>query len=643
METKYMSLFQSIRIGGIEVKNRIIMPPMDTNSANLDGTVSPSLLPYMRNRAKGGAGLIIQECANPCWPMGKNGPREIQMNDNRAVNGLHDMTNVVHSFGTKIILQLNHAGFQANPVYNEGMQPVGPSESDVFGTRTLGVDEIQKIVQQFIDASFYAKLAGYDGIELHAAHGYLLNAFLSPITNKREDLYGGNLENSFRIIKEMITGIREKCGKPFIISVRMPMTDPKGGFSLEDAAGYCKMAEDAGADMINCSTGLNPDIDQSPTQWAEEGMYLFMTEAAKKMVTIPVALVGKMHTPEMCAQVLDKKQADLICIGRQLLCDPEWPNKILQNRVNEIRPCLSCFDGCMNALMFRNESVRCSINPYVGFEYMKSENSVGLTNNPKKILVIGGGIAGMQFSIISKKRGNKVILVEESSELGGQMILAGMTPHKESVQKALKWFKEETIRCGVDVQLNTKADTELIHEIKPDIVVIATGMRFALPKLDGIENAYNGEDVLSRKIEVGSNKNVVIIGGGVVGSELAHRICMEGSHVTIMEMMPDICVGGEFFHSRLLKDYLHKNAKVLTSVSVKSICKDSVEYVNENNETIHEKADMIIVCAGQKKIGTDLYHELTIEGIETYCIGNNEKASNFLNSTRSAFELAYTI
>lgn len=640
MKLEMKPLFEPIRVGGIELKNRIVMPPMDTCAFNFDGTVTPKLMPYMRNRAKGGVGLIIQECADTSWPEGKNGPRELRMDVPDSITFLHDMTNVVHSFGTKIILQLNHAGFQSNPINCEGRQSVCPS--DFMGARAMTNDEVKKVVRDFVICAKNAQLAGYDGIELHAAHGYLLNCFLSSAANQRTDEYGGPIENRARMVCEIIRGIREECGRPFIVSVRLGAEDNPGN-TLEDTVQICKLCEEAGADMVNISTGFNPPMELNPTQWVEEGLYLPWSEAVKREVSIPVAIVGKLKTPSFCASVVESGKADLVCVGRQLLCDPEWPNKILRDRIDQIRPCLSCFDGCMGALLTRNEITRCSINPYVGFEDFQSENNVPKTANPKTILVVGGGISGLQFAIIAAKRGNKVILAEKDAQLGGQMVLAGLTPHKEVVLDALRWFGEEAERVGVDIRLSQTVDMAYVKSVAPDQVVLATGAVFAMPPIEGIEHAVNGADVIARKIDAGTGKNVVVIGGGVAGAELAHRLVLEGNAVTVLEMLPEICNGGELFHTMRLKDYLDKHATVLTSVAVKKITSSSVEYEDADHVRHSIPADLVAVCAGQRKVGLDLYEELVDAGYETYRIGNNERAANFLNATRSAFELAYTI
>lgn len=544
------------------------------------------------------------------------------------------------SLGTKIILQLNHAGFQSSPINCEGRQSVCPS--DFMGARAMTHDEVLKVINDFVICAKNAQLAGYDGIELHAAHGYLLNCFLSSAVNRRADEFGGPVENRARMVCDIIRGIRKECGRPFIVNVRLGATDNPGN-TLEDTVQIAKLCEEAGADMLNISTGFNPPMELNPTQWVEEGLYLPWSEAVKAVVSIPVAIVGKLKTPKFCAGVVESGKADLVCVGRQLLCDPEWPNKILRGREDEIRPCLSCFDGCMGALLTRNEITRCSINPYVGFEDFQSENNVPRTASPKRILVVGGGISGLQFAIIAAKRGNEVILAEKDGQLGGQMQLAGMTPHKEVVLDALRWFGEEAARVGVDIRLGQPVNMAYVREVAPDQVVLATGAVFAMPPIEGIQNAVNGADVIARRIDAGTGKHIVVIGGGVAGAELAHRLVLEGNDVTVLEMLPEICNGGELFHTMRLKDYLDKHATVLTSVAVKRVTADSVEYEDAEGKRHSIPADLVTVCAGQRKVGLDLYDELVEADCEVYRIGNNERAGNFLNATRSAFELAYTI
>ena len=402
------------------------------------------------------------------------------------------------------------------------------------------------------------------------------------------------------------------------------------------------MAEECGVDMMNLSIGFYTFAEVVPTQYSEEAPYVYMSEKVKEVVNIPVAIVGKLRTPSLCAKIIEDNKADFVCVGRQLICDPEWANKILHGKEDTIRTCLNCLEGCMERMSFADSGIRCVINPYVGFEDLYNENNVPEAGNERKILVVGGGIAGMQFSIIASKMDHDVILAEKGDRLGGQMILAGMTPFKKEVEQALEWFVGETNRCDIDVRLNTNVDLDYIKEVNPDIVVLAMGCEFATPPIEGIEYSVRGDDAIARKVEIGAGKNVAVIGGGVAGCELAHRIALEGSNVTVLEMLPEVCGTGAVIHSTILKTHLQQCATVLTSVKVTKVTENSVTYVDaENNETTID-VDVVVNCAGQKKVSTPLYNALLEAGIETYKIGEHG-TSNFQNATREAFQLAYSL
>lgn len=639
MNENLKPLFSPLNMGGVVIKNRIVMPPMDTNFAGLDGSPKRNLLAYLRNRAKGGTGLIIQEAASVSYPEGKISERQICMNNRNITAELREVTDAVHAFGTKIIVQLHHGGFMANPEFCCGKENVSASAGN--GAREMTNAEVKKLIQDFVDAAYNAKLSGYDGVEIHAAHMYLLNQFLNPAFNKREDEYGGSLENRFRVVKEIIEGIRKKCGRPFIVGVRLGAVDYPVGNTIDDAAEIAKMIEMSGGDMVNISIGFYTFDEAMPTQWSEEGCFVYLAEAIKKAVTIPVGIVGKLRTPSYCSDLIKDGKADFVCLGRQLICDPEWSNKALYGKEDEIRSCLNCMDGCFGSFNAHG-SIRCSINPYVGYEDLYNEQNVPVAEKKEKILVVGGGIAGMQFAIISKKRGNDIILVEQSDRLGGQMQLAGMTPFKTEVLRALDWFISETNRVGIDVHLNTKVDLEYIKSVNPDKVVLAMGRVFATPPIEGIEKALCGADVISRKIPIEKDTKVIVVGGGVAGCELAHRLVLEGAKPTVMEMLPELCNGGEMIHSAKLKMYLSANAEVLTSVIVKKISEKTVTYITASGTEMTVGADAVINCAGQKKISLPLYQRLLEEGVEVYCIGDHG-VSNFINSTKDAMHLAYMI
>lgn len=642
MKANVKNLFDPIRIGTQTIKNRIAMPAMDTNYAEKDGTLSKRHVNYLKNRARGGAGLIILEATSVSWPEGKISERQVAMNDDTQTPSLHYLTDSVHSYGAKILVQIHHGGFMAVPEYCGGAQSV--SATDFNGAKALTVEEIHKIVNDFIHAAQVAQKGGFDGVEIHAAHMYLLNQFINPSCNTRTDEYGGNHEKRFRIIREIIQGIREACGSDFIIDVRLGAYDyVSNGNTLDDGCIYAKFCEEAGADMLNITAGFYSVMETEQTQWDPEGKFLFMSEAIKKAVKIPVAIVGKMRTPAFCAQAIDEGKADIIMIGRQLICDPSYPNKIMMGREDEIRPCLNCLEGCLGSFYFDHSSIHCVINPYAGYEDVYSEFEIAKSGRPSKILVVGGGIAGMQFAIIAKRRGHNVTIAEKSSVLGGEMILAASTPFKEDVGKALEWYKAEVNRVDVPVMLNTMVDKEFVHKFAPEKVVLATGFRFVAPSIEGIEHAYNGEDVLSGAVDVGTEKKICIIGGGVVGCELAHKLIENGNKVTVLEMLPEICVGLEFAHRTVLTDYMNRNAKVEVSATVTKVTPKSLEFTDKDGRKQSIPADYTVYCAGQAPQSPPLYTALLSDGFETYRIADYERMSNFLMATRQAMDLAYTI
>ncbi|MGI6580520.1 MAG: FAD-dependent oxidoreductase [Saccharofermentanales bacterium] len=638
------ALLKSIKIGGVEVKNRVILPSMAMNFANYDGTPTRTLLSYYAERAKGGCGLIITEAMPVLHPYETNLDRPLAINSYQKVQEWHDVIDTVHSFGTKILGQIYHSGLLTKP-YARYYGDQNVSAGEFAGAREITKDEIKEVIDAFVNSATIAYKTGFDGVEIHGAHMYLPNQFLSPLSNQRADEYGGSLENRFRFLKEILTGIREVCPRPFILSVRLAMVDLiPGGITLEEGAQYAKWCEDAGADLINTSCGFYTKMyEGAETQWEPQGARLYMAEAAKKAVSIPVAAVGKLRDPEFCADLIDNERIDMVCIGRPQICDPQWTNKIRFGKIDQIRPCLNCLQ-CMNTFGLEASSpVRCSINPYVGFEDRIIESSVNAVGSPKKLVVIGGGLSGMQFAIIAKRRGHDVSIIEKTDKLGGQMILGGELPFKKDVVSALNWYRDELGRLDIDIQYNTLATIDTIKSMKPDAVVIAVGSLPSTPKIKGIENAIESWKILDKTIETPEEKKVVIIGGGVVGSELAHKLVENGCNVTILEMLPEICHGHDIFHKDKLETYLNENADVKLNVRVDEVLSNKVVYFDSENIEMTTDCDLVIYSTGQHSIGNDLYNALVDEKIEAYKIGDCDKPGKFLSSTRSACDLAYRI
>ncbi|MBR5930528.1 MAG: FAD-dependent oxidoreductase, partial [Lachnospiraceae bacterium] len=485
MNPYYPNLFSPIRVGNVILKNRIGMSAMDTCYFAKDGTLTPKAIAHYLERARGGVGLIVTEIASLDWPYGKQSRREVCLNDPNVTTEWAELIQCVHSFGTKIIAQVGDAGFISIPEYNYGREPVtayadglaNAASSEARPARTMTVEEIHHLEDQVRACARNIASCDFDGMEFHTSHDYLYNEFLSPLTNKRTDEYGGSTENRARFLLECIRIAREELGPDRIISLKYAACEElEGGLTFEESGRIAQMCEEAGANLINCSVGQAPDGYATEAEWFPDGRRIHFAAAIKPYVKKAViGAIGKLRSPEMCEQAIAEGSTDMVFLARQMLCDPYWAIKAETGHADEIRKCLSCREGCFAAFRPKSGSIRCVINPYTGFEDKATEHDPGVAHDPKNVLVIGGGIAGMQAAIIAKKRGHTVTLVEASGKLGGQMNLAGLPPHKQAILDARDWFIAELGRVGVTPELNTKLSKEDILARKPDAVLLAIG------------------------------------------------------------------------------------------------------------------------------------------------------------------------
>lgn len=644
----YKHLFQPVTIGGIRLKNRIIMAPMNTAYMNNDGTLSNQAYAYYLERARGGVGMIIVEASAVDWPMHKGGKRQPRFNSKTVTPEWRLLTDSVHAFGTKIIAQVNHNGCMASPNNNDVLDNVTASEDTIFAktnpARALTKEEIQAYVQKYTFVSEMIQASGFDGMEIHAAHATLHNQFLSPLTNHRNDEYGGNLENRCRFLIDVITSIRKARGDHFLISVRFPSQDKiAGGLTLEDGKEIAKLLEKAGVDLINCSTGFTTDQgDVTELEFAPEGARIHYAKAMKEVVTTAkVATVGKLRTPAMCDQIIADGTADVVCLARPLVCDPQWPNKVKFDREKEIRPCLSCIEGCL--LPAYGGQTRCVLNPFAGSEFLYCANPA-LAPISKKVVIVGGGLSGLQAAIIAKKRGHHVIILEKAPVLGGQMILAGKPPGKEAVHRALNWFIEECQRQKIEIHLNVEADAAIIADYHPEVVINATGSLPWRPPIEGINNAVDAWEILKNSDNLPKNKEIVLIGGGTVGCETAELLLQAGNQITILEMAADFCRGQEANHkAHLLQNLQNGGVRLITNANVNKINEQSVTYLNAEKESVTIPCQLVIVATGQRSCSAEWSNTLEEQGIPVYSIGDALQFGNFRSATRSAMEVVYNI
>lgn len=558
MNSFYPELFKPGYIGSTWVRNRIVMAPMATNFAYTNGEVSEAQIAYYAERAKGGVGLVIVEAACVTEDSGKEGFGQLQISHPRYVLGLNRLSDAIKAHGSRVFIQLFHAGRQTSSILSGGKQPVAPSAIACNITRELPreltVLEVKQIINQFIAAAHYAQRAGFDGIELHAAHGYLINQFLSPCTNHRRDEYGGSLVNRQRFLLEIITEIKETLPE-LTISVRLNIDDfVQDGLELGESLKICKSLELAGVDIINCSSGTYESGLKSiePSSY-EEGWRVYLAEAVKKTVEIPVITGGMIRRPEFANQVLADKKADFIFLGRSLLADPQWPNKTLHNRVDDIRPCISC-NNCINN-NFKGLGIRCTVNPFTGREsILAGYNTV---KQPAKAVVAGGGPAGIQAALSLRRRGIDVIMYEKEDHLGGLMNLAGTPPHKEQIKLWRDYMQRELEKSGTQVHLGKEFTIETLSSLKPDFIILATGSYAVWPSITGSEQIACSPalEVLNGEVDL-SGQRILIIGGGVTGCEVADYLLAATSDIIIVEKDPALASNMEKKNRRALLNRL---------------------------------------------------------------------------------------
>ena len=546
--TEFAKLLEPTRIGSMELRNRIVMPPMNMQLANVDGGVTERKIAFYEERAKGGAGLI--EIGALCIDdeIGRTAYPQLSIDGYKYTPGLSDLVDHVHGQGAKICPQLHHVGY--NLPFLEatgGRPPVAPSDIACpylpgIRARELSVNEIQIIVEKYVRAAALAHHAGFDGVGIQGAHGFsLVSHFLSPATNKRTDEYGGDLRRRARFSVEIVKGIRARLGRAFPVIFRLSGDEyTKGGITLEDTKGIARMLEEAGVDALHISAGNSSSPDSFwatiPPMDVPHGCHVHLAESIKQVVSVPVITVGRINDPEFAESILQEAKADLVAMGRALIVDPELPNKVAEGRLNEIRKCIGCLQDCDADFGLR---VKCAINADVGKE---REYTITPAKNRKRVLVIGGGPAGMESARIASLRGHKVTLLEKSRKLGGQLLLSEVLPHKKDVRNLIDFLAYQLRKLRVKVELGKEATSKLVERMNPDVVIVATGATPLLPSIPGVAQggtvtAWDTLRLHGRNI-VG--ENVIVAGGGGVGCETAEFLAMLGKRVTVVEMLQDI-------------------------------------------------------------------------------------------------------
>ncbi|WP_425057878.1 NADH oxidase [Sporomusa carbonis] len=627
-------LFAPITIGSTKLKNRLVVSPMVTVFCDHDGFATEQYIAYHEAKAKGGWGLIITE-DYAVDPLGR-GFWTAGLWKDEQMEGHAKLTQRVHQYGAKIVAQIYHAGRQAS--YDViGQQPVSasPIPCPVMGyiPHELTIPEIKKIVSEFGDTALRAKKCGFDGVEVHGAHGYLIAQFMSTYSNKRCDEYGGPIENRMRFPLEIISDIRKKCGEDFTIIFRVSGDEfMPGGRTIEETKLIATMLEKAGVDAIHVSAGVYGSTwAVIPPLNVTNGWIVNLAEEVKKVVNIPVITVGRINDPRMAETILASGKADLVAMGRGSLADPELPNKFAEGRCDDIRHCIGCQQGCL-ARLFNNEPIRCVVNPTLGFEYL---NETKKAETPKKVTVVGGGLAGMEAARAAALAGHNVTLYEKSDRLGGQFSLAPIPPFKGNMAYLSSWLARQIKKLGINIKLNTEYTSALCDEEKPDVVIIATGStpaKLPIPGIDGA-NVVTAQDALAGKVTV--KGKVLVAGGGMIGCETATHFAMQGKQVAIVEILPEIATDEEGTRREFLLKFIEeKNIQVMKGTKVIEINEKGAKF-QKDGEIFDFAADTIILALGVNS-NSVLAKELE-DKTNVKVIGDALKIRNALDAVREGF------
>lgn len=616
MKSKYKNLLSPITINGMTLRNRTVMPPIGSNFATVSAEVSEEMIKYYELRAKGGTGLIIVENACVDYPMGTNGTKQCRIDDNQYVPGFYTLVERLHAYGAKVSIQLNHAGASAYAARLNGVQPVSssniPSKTGGAIPRPLTVEEMEVIAKKYGEAAARAQLAGFDSVEIHAGHSYLLSQFLSPLFNDRKDEFGGSAENRARFPKMVIEAVREAVGPRFPISMRISADDMiKGGNTLEDSLELLEYLQEK-VDFINVSVAQNDNLYlQHDKMSLPEGWRSYMAKAVKEKFNKPVIASGNFRTAQVCEDTIANGDADLIAMGRGSIAEPYWANKVANGQEHLLRKCISCNIGCADHRLAKSQPIRCTINPDLLFEDAYKDKQV---KKPINIAVIGGGTAGLEAACTAAEVGCNVTLFEEKDRLGGLAWMIGTIPAKGRIHYFVEYLENRAKELpNLTVKLNTRATKEALDEVKPDIIINATGSKPLLPPIQGLKEHV---DKVGGKIkstfgfidnvdefdeEDLKGKKIVVVGGGAVGLDVVEFFAERGAEVSDIEMLP---VLGKDLDTNTKLDVYHmmkeNNVKQLTQTALQAVNENSFTVKNPDGSIEEIEFDYGFVCLGMR-------------------------------------------
>lgn len=659
----FETLFSPIHINKTQIKNRIVYPSMGVLYSR-DGKLNDRYLNYYVEKARGGAGIVT------VGPVGIDesaiGHFTPQLDNDEAIESFSLLARAIQAAGAKAWVQLMHAGAYARPEYMGGTQPVAPSpvysQYSKAEAREMTLDEIKAVQEDFVKSAARAKMAGFDGVEIIGSAGYLICQFLSPLRNRRQDEYGGSFENRTRFAREIIEEMRQILGPDYPITVRMAGNDFVAGSNTDlETPEIARVYEKAGVDAISVTGGWHEAHVPQLTMSVPRGAYIYLAQAIKEAVSIPVIASNRVPEPKLAEKLLRDGQADLVNLGRVLMADPFWPQKAGSGHPERIMPCVACLQGCMDELVV-GRPVKCMVNPRQGYE---GERNIIQADKPKRVLVIGAGPGGLEAAVRAAEADHKVELYEKTDRIGGQLWIAGTPPHKQELWRIIEYYSEMIKVLNIKVHMNTMVDLDLIRQLRPDYIIAAEGARPVQPAIEGIggPGVFNAWDVLANDPPLG--RKIAVLGGGAVGLETAHFLALKGTisdsvlrflfsnnaesperlkqlifqgskQITVFEKMPRVGNGvGRSSIWGLMNELRKHGVRIVNRASVHSFHDRMLSY-EKDGKLNSEEFDNLIVAVGSRPV-RELAEALPETGIPFTVIGDSLEPGQITDAIHQAF------